>query len=485
VLRVPTRAFIALIILTLSINSYGFFWENVKLALEYNKIFSQKKESHTKEDINVILIVIDALRADHLGCYGYRMHTSPHIDAFAKDGVLFKNCYAQASVTDLSVASILTSLSPSVHGVFLLEGVMPYGAVTVAEILQAQGYITFGFTGNACLKAIFNFNQGFDFYDDYLVRDRLYNIVLRQFRNSLPFFKKMFQKKFDYRDRSNIKSANKRIVPWLEKHRYDNFFMYIHYMDPHRPYSPPPPYSTMFLNESSEDICLYDGEIRFVDEYINQFFEKLKSLGIYDKTLIIITADHGEAFGEHRNYEHGTTIYQEEIQVPLIIKYTKSIPKDKIVTRPVRSIDITPTILNILNVNFDGYLDGVSLIPAIKETNGIKSYGRIIIDQKSGVWKTSLKGVIKNINNNEWKYIFTEQSKFRDVNRIGNEELYNLTEDPNELNNLIGREHEILKIMKNELSLYKEHCKEKALLPLKRKLDYETIQQLKSLGYIQ
>lgn len=484
-LNVFIKVFIALIILPMGISIYGLFWENIKSTMDYNKNFSQIKKSYTKKDINVILIIIDALRADHLGCYGYKKQTSPHLDNFAKEGLLFGNCYAQASSTKPSVASILSSLYPKVHGVSN-DGrkALPYEVTTITEILQAHGYITYAYVNNTNLKTIFNYNQGFDFFDDYLMRDKLYYVVLRQLRKILIFLQINIRKRFDYLDRNNATLANKRIIPWLEKNKYNSFFMFIHYVEPHSPYCPPLQHRTKFLNKNNE-ISLYDGEICFIDENINQLFEKLKYLGIYDKTLIIITADHGEAFGEHKNYGHGETIYQEEIRVPLIVKYTECIPKGVAIKTPVKSIDIMPTVLNILNVHYNGDLDGKSLMPLIKNADGTFSNESIFIDENTSVQKAILKGVIKNINNNEWKYIFTEKSKLRDLKNVGQEELYNLTEDPHELNNLTKEKTEILKIMRNELDFYKRHCGKKALSPLEKDLDYETIQQLKSLGYIQ
>lgn len=471
--------------LNLGISIFGFVWENRENSLTYEEV-----KSNAKEDINVILIVIDALRADHLGCYGYEKQTSPNIDAFAKEAVLFKNCYVQASWTKPSVASILTSLYPTTHGATFDASKLPGEVTTLAEILHAAGYITYGYVSNPHLKRLFNFEQGFYFYDDYLMKkDKLYYFVLGR----IPIFNKFIRgivrgitgKELNYHDYDNIKVANKRILPWLERYKAENFFMYIHYMDPHDPYSPPRFYSDMFPytkgDMNSKDISSYDGEIRFLDDNIKELFGMLKSSENYDKTLIIITADHGEAFGEHGDFLHGHTIYQELLRVPLIIKYPRHILKGVVIEKQVRSIDIMPTVLDVLKITYDAQLEGLSLLPLSKQDGQISFCEDIFINNNHRNNTSVLQGIIKD---NEWKYIYTEKSKLRDVRALGNEEIYNLINDPNELNNLVEREPEVLKRMRNRIDFYKTYTKKKAISS-STKLDYETIQQLRSLGYMQ
>ncbi len=468
--------------LSIGISIFAFFWENKKATIDYRQIVSQ-----TKQDVNVILIAIDALRADHLGCYGYARETSPNLDALAKEAVLFKNCYVQSSWTKPSTASLFTSFYPTMHQTILNRVELPDELTTIAEILQDQGFITYSYVANANLKAIFNFDQGFDFFDDYLMRDKLRYICLR---NTIPFnivIKKITGKGFEAHgpERDNIKLVNKRVIPWLKKYKDENFFMYIHYMDPHAPYWPPRPYRNMFpcdkKDNNSKDISLYDGEIRFADEYIGKLFDRLKAWGIYDKTLIIITADHGEAFGEHGDRAHGHTIYQHQLKVPLIIKYAKSLPQGKIIEPQVRNIDIMPTILDILNISYTGHLEGMSLLPLCRGKDDQGQRENIYVEENLRN-QFILKGIIRD---NTWKYIFTEKSEWRDVKRLGHEELYNLADDPRELNNLLGQESEVLKFMRAKLDFYKRYCEERAVSPAQKELDYETFEQLKSLGYLQ
>lgn len=471
---------ITLLILAMGISIVGFLFENRENNINYKDITSS-----TKLEGNVILIVIDALRADHLGCYGYERQTSPHLDAFAKEGVLFENCYVQASWTKPSTASLLTSLYPTVHQAIYHGSALPPNVVTLAEMLKEQGYLTYSYVANPNLKTIFNFDQGFDFYDDYLMRDKLYYAAMRNFRKNFPFFKKITEKTFCFSDRDNIKLANKRIIPWLKKYSKNNFFMYLHYMDPHDPYSPPPPYDKMYPyikgDRDSEKLSLYDGEIRFVDEYIGRLFEKLKTLGVYDKSLIVITSDHGEAFGEHNDERHGHTVYNELLEVPLIIKLPDSTEANVRIEKQVRSIDILPFILDFLKISYKEPLDGNSLLPLLNSNENEDFCEYVYVDNNYDEIYV-LKGLVEN---NEWKYIYTERSPLRDVKELGHEELYNLIDDPEELNNLIKQHPGILKTMRKKLDFYKQDCEKKAIAPSQVELDSETIRNLKSLGYLQ
>ena len=241
VLSFLVRPIVVLILLVSSTAVFGFLWENRETRIDYKKIISE-----VERDRNLILIVIDALRSDHLGCYGYQRQTSPNLDAFAGEGAVFKTCYAHSSWTKPSVASIFTSLYPTMHGTTLLGDKLPDEVTTIAEILKEEGYITYGYVANPNIKSIFNFNQGFDFFDDYLMRDRMYYAALR----SLPYYRDNLRawigRSFTFSDRDNIKLANRRIIPWLKRYAHENFFMYLHYMDPHAPYSPPKRYRAMY-----------------------------------------------------------------------------------------------------------------------------------------------------------------------------------------------------------------------------------------------
>jgi arylsulfatase A-like enzyme len=382
------------------------------------------------------------------------------------------------------VASILTSLYPDQHGTTLHAQALPGELVTLAEILHDEGYLTYGFVANPNLKKIFNFNQGFVYFDDHLMRDKLYYGVLRELRRKPPYLLKIFKNYFDTHVRDNAELANRRIFPWLEKYKNENIFMYIHYMDPHSPFTPPGPYNEMFPylegDKNSRTISLYDGEICFVDAQIGKLLEKLKSLEIYDKTMIIVTSDHGQAFGEHGDYGHGSTIYQDQLKVPLVVKCPSNYSGAPVIDEPVRSIDIVPTILDLLGISSGVTLEGNSLLPLMKTGKSSHGSGNIYIEQNLDN-AYILDGIISN---NEWKYILTEKSELRDIEKAGSEELYNLTVDPYELNNVVQRELDVLKIMRDSLATFKNRLTSPEMIPARIKVDPETVRQLRALGYL-
>lgn len=478
------KCFVSLIAIQITIGAFFYIWEYSQPIFEYRREMSKQKLSKSKKYVNVILILIDALKSDHLGCYGYKRYgvtTSPFIDMFAKQGTLFLNCYSQSAWTKSSTTSLLTSLYPTTHGAILHGYKMSEELTIIPEVLQKEGYVTYGFTANPHLKRIFNFDQGFDFFDDYLMQDKVSLSALR----NIPIFKGMItslaRKSFGYTDRDNARMANRRILPWIEKYKDQNFFMYLHYMDPHNPYAPPRPYNAMYPyirgDSRSRAIALYDGEISFVDFYIQDLIKKLKSLGIYDKTMIILTSDHGEGFAEHGHWYHGYSIYQEQIRVPLIIKYPYGIPEPKIVQAPVRLIDVMPTIFDFLGITENvPDMEGESLLGLLEE-----SQMRDVYVDNNLINKNIFKGLIEN---NEWKYIFTEASEIRYIPDFGDEELYNLKLDPRETRNLIELKPEIAKSMRKKLIRYLDYCKKKAVSSSEVSLDYETVQQLKALGYL-
>ena len=469
-------------ILSICVSIFGYYRQNRETAPRYNQL-----KSTTDLDINVILIVIDALRADHLGCYGYERKTSPNMDAFARRGVLFLNCYTQASWTKPSVASILTSLYPGIHGTSRHVDVLPEEVTSLAEILQSAGWITYGYVANPNLKAIFNYDQGFDFFDDYPMREKVRYALLREppSRSLRYLLAVITGRSGEYSDRDNIRLANRRILPWLERYRDENFFMYLHYNDPHAPYHPPREYRNIFAYDKNSRISYeeawYDGEIRYLDDNIIDLLDELQALGLDDRTLIILTSDHGEEFGEHGNFRHGATIYQEQLRVPLIMKFPPLIPAGKSIETAVRSIDITPTILDILRISFPNKLEGRSLLPLIAGDEDEDHPESVFIEENYDD-EFIFDGIVKE---NTWKYILTRRSKRRDVEKFGREELYNIGRDPGERNDLAGTEHGIMEDLRSELDSFHAHCRSKALSPSRTVLDKETIRQLEAIGYLQ
>ncbi|MHC4741726.1 MAG: sulfatase [Planctomycetota bacterium] len=443
-----------------------------------------EKSSSVGPEGKVIVIVIDALRADHVGCYGYERDTTPHIDSFAQESVVFENCYVQATWTKPSVASLLTSLYPTMHGTISHGSILPEEATTIAEVFKDKGYLTYGYVANPNLKTKFRFNQGFDFFDDLLMRDKFYYVSLRNLQKRFKFLRRLTGKSYSYSDRDNIALANSRIFPWLERYKGNNFFMYIHYMDPHDPYRPPSPYDREFSYSGvlgySQKLSLYDGEILFTDEHLGLFFDKLKSTGIYDESLIVITSDHGEAFGDHGDWRHGYSIYNELAKVPLIIKYPNSEHGGKRVSVQVRSIDVFPSLLDATGIESKAVLEGSSVSCFLGSSNAAQGRDVYIDNDYNG--RYILEGIIRD---NTWKYIYTKKSLLRDVKKFGHEELYNLQDDPKELLDLSDRDNGRASSLQARMDFFRKLCSARRLKRVEAGLDPETLRNLKSLGYLE
>ena len=290
-------------------------------------LYSESKNiSLDKNSINVILISLDTLRADHLKCYGYKRNTSPNIDKLAKDSVVFFNTFSHAPYTLSSHMSMMTSLLPMNHKVLYIDRSLNPSIKTLADLLRNNDYITVAFTGGGQVSARYGFSKGFDFYYEEYMGGVHINSAERLFKH-----------------------ASK----WIRKNKNLKFFLFLHTFQIHNPYHSPPPFGQIFLKkeypwkyislqeilgqgyprlfrelkriEKENVIALYDGEIRYTDEcFIKPFIKELKKLNLYDRTMIILTSDHGEEFRDHYSWGHGHNLYNEVIKVPLIIKFPYS-----------------------------------------------------------------------------------------------------------------------------------------------------------------
>jgi arylsulfatase A-like enzyme len=316
---------------------------------------------------NVILVSIDTLRSDHLGIYGYARDTSPNMDALARDGVVFMKAYVSAPWTLPSHVSMMTGLDCRRHRVYYENDRMDPRQPTLAWILKENGYYCAAFTGAAFVSSFFGFSHGFNSYG---------------------------MGQGDMRGSALAAEAGREATEWLDSNADKPFFLFVHTFQVHDPYVCPEPYNSMFLGKNpkwkkfdivedlgrrhnifrrlTEDerqnvIGLYDGEIRYTDEaLIKALIEKLKRLGIYDRTLLIITSDHGEEFYDHGAWAHTRALYDESIKVPLIIKFPGSRFRGQKLASIVRETDIVPTVLEGLGIGYDASLfDGRSLIPVI------------------------------------------------------------------------------------------------------------------------
>ena len=483
----------ALIFLTVLACS-GYYKENLETGSE---VYSEKDSPGTilkKGDINVILILIDTLRSDRLSCYGYKQETSPNIDELAKEGVLFTNSFSQTSWTKSSVACLFTSLYPAQHNANIFEDTLPDKANTIAEILKGAGYITAAFVANPNVGKAFNFNQGFDLYCDDFIKDKIYYSVLR---NSFlgEITKSISRNRFFPQDGANADTLNALILPWLKNHKDNKFFLYLHYRDPHSPYSPPFFYYRKYVNRLMPDVykgndrfdvnvteaSLYDGEIEFTDFQIGELLKEVDNLKLEKNTLVILLSDHGEAFLEHENKEHGFTLYQEEIRVPLIMRLPGVITAGESADYQVCTIDVMPTIIDILNIRYKGMTEGKSLVPVIKNPKSSGERDFIFFEERYLMGKP----ILLSLREGEYKYIFTKVFKDNIVVKSKIDQLFDLQKDPEELRNIANQRSEIVKRMKEKMDLLIKHMKETSLPSVKTRVDEKTKEQIRALGYIQ
>jgi arylsulfatase A-like enzyme len=346
---------------------------------------------------SVVLYLVDTLRADRLGCYGYRRPTSPHLDAFAREAVLFEHVVAQSSWTRPAAASILTGRYPEEHGATsLMDGIRP-DVPTAAELLKRAGYVTAAFVTNLNVAGRFGFGRGFDEYHYFEERDDRDTLYL------------------------SAAELNAAVLPWLDAHHDRPFFLYVHATDPHAPYRPSADEAARFvpatihptigrdapvreLLQAPELVTpdnltlvsgLYDAEVATADAGFGALRAKLTALGLDGSTVIVFVADHGEEFHEHGGFDHGRTLYEEVVHVPLVVRLPGAAGGGRRVTTLARQVDLLPTLLALLGLDAPGDLPGVALLDpdgtsrdAATETHmATELTGRPIVGFSDGTWK--------------------------------------------------------------------------------------------------
>jgi choline-sulfatase len=412
----------------------------------------------THEIRNVLLISIDTCRADHLGCYGYPLDTTPNIDAIASEGIVFEHALSPLPFTLPAHCTMLTGTIPPYHGVIdNTDYKLNDGDVTLADLLREKGYLTAGFVSSFILDSQFGLGQGFDFYDD------------------------------DFEPANDTMDINQQsggettqdVIEWLGTHKDEKNFVFLHYYDPHFTYEPPEPFASKFRNvpppkhvTTRFEQALFDGyagEIAYTDHCIGQVVDKLRQLGLYDSTMIIITSDHGEMLGQHGEGFHGYFIYQPAIRVPLIIKLPQ-LSKHRRITSTVGLVDIVPTVCSVLGIDLSTPVQGQDLSPCF-DSDWLPPSDRHLFCQSLEPTKynaNSLLGVVTD----RYKYIKTTRS-----------ELYDLVEDPYELNNIAVEQADRSQTMEERLrQILQETTRGKE--GGKEHLDNQTRERLESLGYI-
>ncbi len=366
--------------------------------------------SGRKDFKRVIFLGIDTLRADHLSCYGYKRTTTPGIDEWADGGTRFGYCVSASPWTFPSFSSMMTGRYPSLCGATTTVKFLPNDETTLAEILSMQGYTTGMIVNNIWTGPTVNLNQGFD----EAVR--------------LPVV--------------GADETFAKAEEWLKANSDEDTFLFLHFMDSHVPYHPPQPFNNMFdqgysgrfrlefkdveevrsgqevLSESEIEHlkALYDGEIAYLDSEFSKFTQFLESEGMEDNTLVIITADHGEEFFEHGKFEHGQSMYDEVLSVPLILR-GPGIAGGKTDERVASTLDIFPTILEYLNIEVPDNINGSSLLKPLPEED------RLLISEQV-LYGEDLKG----LTDSQYRYIYHTTT--------GAEELYDRTDDPLQLHSV-------------------------------------------------
>ena len=437
---------------------------------------------------NVIIILADALRADRLGCYRADDGSTPAIDKLAHDGVVYQCMTAQASWTKPSVATLLTSMYPSSHRAVYNESLLPDAVTTLPEVLSAAGYHTVAFSSNPYVSPNFNFQQGFDEF--YLMEGErfggprmasrltfyVYAIRALKFAALDHFLPIPLWPQYVYQE---ISGLNECVIRWLEVNRRGRFFMYIHYMDPHDPYFAHP-YNgyTLFAGQGylNRDLTpemerLYEGEATYLDTHVGRLLSALKTWGIYDETLIIFTSDHGEEFDEHGGFSHGQTLYQEQVAVPLIIKYPGEAYRGQVDGALVQSLDIAPTVLDVAGLPVPTAMQGLSLRPGADGDQTI-SYIFSEVDR----WGCDVRA----IRDQRHKLIIANEDNPRGLPTVA---LFDLQTDPGEQNNLTEKEPDTVRRLRAQLDRALAFAKANAVASQSGELDPATQERLRQLGY--
>jgi len=324
---------------------------------------------------NVLFLVIDALRADHVGAYGYGRDTTPTLDRLAAESVLFEHAYSAGSNTRASVPALLTGLYPTATGVLKIDASLHPEVPMLPELLSRRGYATAAFVANPSLRPEIGLGRGFDVYHHEALLDtgappyERFETAVRLQRQALEF----------------LATTGDR-----------PYFLYLHYRDVHAPYVPPPPYDRRYWDPESDSrrtdlrrlkprelarlgdysrlpgpqvlefyVAQYDGEIRYADDRIAEFLDELRRTGKLDDTIVVVTADHGESFLEHGVWDHGNDHFDEQLHVPLLVRLPHRRGAGRRIPEPVSLVDLLPTIAALTGVEAPADVEGSSLVPLI------------------------------------------------------------------------------------------------------------------------
>ncbi len=468
---------------------------------------------------NVLLVTIDTLRADHVGCYGARDANTPTIDALAAQGVQFLDATSQANTTGPSHTSMLTGMYPHEHGARHNAVPLSHAVRTLPEILQAEGFQTAAsVSGFTLVQEACGLAPRFERYDDDLLawhwlpaaaaRLRLFKVAI-QIANQQGFR----PMRADRPAKETVDSA----LAWLAGRDTSRpFFLWAHFYDPHCPYQPPPPFDRMHDAGFSGDPArnwyklttpqrrklladprevehmrsLYKGEISYTDSELGRLFAALKARGEFDNTLLVLTSDHGEGLGEHGYwFDHGTYLYDAELSVPLVVRFPSAANAGRKIASQVRLIDIAPTVLEALGLENHEKMSGISLLGTLGETTPQPRPSFAQGDLAGDISGYELDGRKLSLRANGKKLIWTSDCWLDSLQVPEGWESFDLEHDPAETTNLWDAlEHapvldelaKAVRQMRTHLEAWRtltnENSSRAALSP-------EVRDQLRSLGY--
>ena len=458
---------------------------------------------------NVLLYMIDTLRADHASLYGYARDTTPYLKKLGMEGLVFDDCQVQATWTKPSVASLMTSLYSFAHGIRHDDDTIPRGSATLAEQLRAAGYVTASMVANPLAGRLSGLQRGFDYLSEWQAVGRYVN---------------------EKEDRATDSAAlNKIVFAWLERHRDEPFFLYAHATDPHAPYRPPPAFEAKFANPAetlqfnrdfakletmalqrggfgvSRALCMkggvdperfirraadrYDAKILHNDASFEQLTGKLRQLGILDNTLIVVVSDHGEEFWEHGWTGHGQSVYQELAHGLLLMWNPKLIPTPRRVSDPVQLIDVMPSVLDLLGIQIPAMVQGQSLAPF---SNGrtFQRRGAVVTSRFAHPYSPREEFIPENhidslaLLDEDWKLIYRENGKAVGLNKL---ELYDRRADRGDTSNVAARHPREVDRMMGGVGAWlaaQKHMRSALGGGAKAPLDPATMDRLRSLGYL-
>lgn len=397
-----------------------------------------------KENYNIFILSIDTWRADYLSYYNKNNVNTPNLDEIAKNGVYFENAYTVVPITTPSHSTIFTGLYPFSHGVRSNGGFkIPENIKTITEFLKEKGYQTGGFVGAFPLDRQFGFSKGFDVYDDD-IKPKPFSLT-------------------PYSAERRAEEVADKAIEWMNKiDKKKPFFLFVHFYDPHHPYSPPDEYQKKYKENP------YSGEVSYCDEQAGRIFDFLKESKLYKKTIIIFLGDHGESLGEHGELTHMIFIYDSTLHIPLAISGPK-IPKGKRIKEEVSLVDLLPTILKIAEIDLPKYIQGKDLSLLWEGNKKPKKrflYSESFLPKIQYHWAP-----LQSLREYPYKYI-----------KAPEEEFYDLEKDPKEQNNIYKKDKNNAERFKKKLEIFLKENKIEKIANIK--LDKESIQKLQSLGYI-